>query len=43
MGGFQGTVTYTGYFDPFLPFLLLGQHVHVGKGTVYGLGKYTLE
>jgi hypothetical protein len=43
MGGFQGTVTYAGRFDPFLPFLLLGQHVHVGKGTVYGLGKYKLE
>ena len=43
MGGFQGSVTYAGHFDPFLPFLLLGQHVHVGKGTVYGLGKYVVD
>ena len=40
MGGFMGSVTYSGDFDPFLPFILLGEHIHVGKGTSFGLGKY---
>lgn len=42
MGGFIGSVTFEGDLEPFLPFLLLGEHVHVGKGTSFGLGKYQI-
>jgi len=42
MGGFIGSVTFEGDFEPFAPFLLLGQYIHVGKGTSFGLGKYEI-
>jgi len=39
-GGFVGTVTYLNGFEPFLPLILLGQFLHIGKNTTFGLGKY---
>jgi len=42
MGGLVGSVTYRGPLDEFLPWLALGEHVHVGKNTVFGMGKYRL-
>jgi len=42
MGGFIGSITFEGDFKPFLPFLLLGEYIHVGKGTSLGLGKYEI-
>jgi CRISPR/Cas system endoribonuclease Cas6 (RAMP superfamily) len=42
MGGFVGSITFEGDFEPFLPFLLLGEQIHVGKGTSFGLGKYEI-
>jgi len=42
MGGFTGRITFEGVFEPLFPFLLLGQCIHVGKGTSFGLGKYEL-
>ena len=40
MGGFIGSITFEGNFEPFMPFLSLGEYIHVGKGTSFGLGKY---
>ena len=42
MGGFKGLITFEGEFETFLPFLLLGEYIHVGKGTSFGLGKYQI-
>jgi len=42
LGGLVGTVTYAGDLRPFREFLALGQIVHVGKNTTFGLGKYRL-
>jgi CRISPR-associated endoribonuclease Cas6 len=43
LGGFIGSVTFRGYFEKFMPFLLLGEYVHLGKGTSFGLGKYEIK
>jgi hypothetical protein len=43
LGGFVGRVTYRGDLQPFLPLLQLGEIVHVGKGTSFGLGKYGIQ
>jgi hypothetical protein len=40
LGGFVGDVVYEGDVAPFRSLLLLGSLVHVGKGTVFGNGKY---
>ena len=42
MGGFMGEITFEGDLAEFLPFLKLGEYLHIGKGTVYGLGKYEI-
>jgi hypothetical protein len=43
MGGFIGSITFEGDLESFLPFLTLGEYIHVGKGTSFGLGKYKVE
>ena len=43
MGGFLGEITFEGDLTEFLPFLKLGEYLHIGKGTVYGLGKYEMR
>jgi CRISPR/Cas system endoribonuclease Cas6 (RAMP superfamily) len=43
LSGFVGEVTYRGEFEPFLPLLLLGEYLHVGKNVAFGNGWYRIE
>ncbi len=43
IGGLFGSVTYEGPLGEFLPYLIYGQLVHVGKNTTYGLGKFLVD
>lgn len=43
LGGVIGSWTLHGNLTPFIPALHLGQWLHIGKETVFGLGRYTLE
>jgi len=42
MGGLVGRATYEGDLRDYLPLLVLGELVHVGKGTVFGNGQYRI-
>lgn len=42
MGGFLGSISFEGELERFLLFIRLGELIHVGKGTSFGLGKYTI-
>lgn len=41
--GYVGRVEYRGALQPFLPWLALGQYLHIGKLRVEGLGGYRIE
>ena len=43
MGGFLGEIIFEGELAEFLPFIKLGELLHMGKGTVYGLGMYEIK
>jgi CRISPR-associated endoribonuclease Cas6 len=43
LGGLVGNITYAGKLDKFLPLLTIGQYIHVGKATTFGLGKYRVN
>lgn len=43
LGGFIGSVVYSGNIAPFWPLVRLGQFIHVGKATAFGLGKYSIQ
>jgi hypothetical protein len=43
LGGLVGNITFYGQITPFLPFLIIGKHIHVGKNTSFGLGKYEIN
>ena len=42
LGGLIGMITFRGNLNPFIPYLILGQYIHVGQGTTFGLGKYEI-
>ena len=42
-GGVQGSVHLSGDLAPFLPYLLLGEYLHAGKGASWGFGRYELS
>lgn len=42
LGGFTGEITYKGDLKEFLPFIKLGEIIHIGKNTSFGLGKYDI-
>ena len=42
MGGFIGKVRFEGELEPFLPFILLGEYLHIGHHTAFGHGQYRL-
>jgi CRISPR-associated endoribonuclease Cas6 len=43
LSGFVGEVTYRGDLEPFIPLLLLGEYIHVGKNAAFGNGWYRLQ
>lgn len=43
LGGLVGLVECEGEITPFLPWLLLGEDIHIGKNTSFGLGGYRLK
>lgn len=43
LGGVEGDFILEGELKEFMPFLKLGEYFHVGKNTVFGLGKYKLK
>jgi len=43
LGGFLGEITFRGDLAPFLPYLALGEILHLGKASSFGLGKYELK
>lgn len=43
VGGFIGTIRYSGNLTPFLPFIYLGEYLHIGPYTAWGYGQYRLR
>lgn len=42
LSGFIGEIMFAGELAPFLPYLKLGEYVHVGKNAVFGNGWYQI-
>lgn len=40
--GLLGTITFEGELAEFFPLLRLGEYIHLGAGTAFGLGRYRL-
>lgn len=42
-GGHVGWQVYEGDFTPFVPLLLLGEQLHIGKRATFGFGRFRVE
>lgn len=42
LSGLVGSISYSGELAELLPFLVLGQFIHVGSDAVFGCGKYRI-
>lgn len=42
LGGFVGEIEFKGNIEPFRKYIEVGEHVHIGKNTSFGLGKYEI-
>lgn len=46
LGGFKGRISFKetkrGLIKKYLPLIILGEYIHIGKGTSFGLGKYKI-
>jgi len=43
LGGFKGKITFKGTIQPFLSFIRMGEYIHIGQDTSFGLGKYSIK
>ena len=43
MGGFIGKARFMGELEPFLPFIYLGEYLHIGHHTAFGFGQYRIH
>ncbi len=43
LSGFIGRVTFQGKISDFLPYIKLGEYIHIGKNTSFGLGRYKFD
>jgi hypothetical protein len=43
MGGVSGWIEFAGDLSEFMPYLRIGEFLHIGKGTGLGLGKIKIE
>ena len=43
VGGFVGSIRFKGNLTPFLPFISLGEYLHIGHHTASGYGQYRLR
>jgi hypothetical protein len=43
MHGILGTMTFAGELAEFLPLLRMGEYIHIGSGTAFGLGHYQMR
>lgn len=42
LGGLMGDIELVGPLDDFMPLLVIGEWLHVGKNATFGLGRYSL-
>ena len=42
IGGLKGRITFKGELTEYLPMIILGEELHIGKDTTQGLGRYKI-